>query len=384
MSGGQTGMTRRDFVGYGTMAGEGELLSGGAASQRAGPGGLGGGSGGSSNPIGYFARFGVDEKLIRETLAAALSRGGDYADLFFQHRVSTTMALEDGAVNRAFTTVELGVGVRVVKGDQTGYAFTEELTLEAMRSAARTAAAIADGPSHPGPQRFHVFKDLPQRYVLKAGWDAVRPEQKLPILEGLNAAAFKADPRIVKASVTFSDEHGAVLVADSNGRLVEDIQPMTNLYLSCVAEQNGRREQNMYGVAGRAGLRVLLARAARAHRARGGQPHHHPLRGGRSRRPARCRWCSRRARRASCCTRRSATAWRPTSTARARPSTPTRSASRSRKPFVNIVDDGTQRVRARRHQRGRRGQRGRARRCSWRTASSPRTCTTPSRRSTTR
>jgi len=212
------------------------------------------GPGGPSQSIGYFARFGVTETLIRETLAAALSRGGDYGDLFFQHRVSTAMSLEDGVVSKASTMVELGVGVRVVKGDQTGYAYTEDLTLEAMRSAARTAAAIADGPSRPGPQHFHVFKELPKRYVLQTGWDAVRPEQKLPLLDQLNTAAFKADPRIAKVGVSFSDEHGAILVADSNGRLVEDIQPMTSLYLSCVAEQNGKREQNAYGVAGRAGL----------------------------------------------------------------------------------------------------------------------------------
>ena len=215
---------------------------------------LGGGAAGPAGSIGYFSRFGVDENLIRETLAAALSRGGDYSDLFFQHRVSTVMALEDGAVNKAYTGVELGVGVRVVKGDQTGYAFTEDLSLDAMRSAARTAAAIADGPTRTGPQSFHLFKELPQRYVLKVGWDAVRPEQKLPILEGLNAAAFKADPRIVKVTLSFADEYGAVLVADSNGRLVEDLQPMTTLFLSCVAEQNGRREQNSYNVAGRAGF----------------------------------------------------------------------------------------------------------------------------------
>src|SRR6218665_3293180 len=121
------------------------------------------GPGGPSQSIGYFARFGVTETLIRETLAAALSRGGDYGDLFFQHRVSTAMSLEDGVVSKASTMVELGVGVRVVKGDQTGYAYTEDLTLEAMRSAARTAAAIADGPSRPGPQHFHVFKELPKR-----------------------------------------------------------------------------------------------------------------------------------------------------------------------------------------------------------------------------
>ena len=258
MARGKTGMTRRDFVTYGTaalaMAGGGEALLGCATARQPGLGGPGGGSDGPSQGIGYFARFGVSEGLIRETLAAALSRGGDYSDLFFQHRVSTSMALEDGAVNRAFTSVELGVGVRVVKGDQTGYAYTEELTLEAMRSAAKTAAAIADGPSRAVPESFHVFKDVPQRYALQLGWDAVRPEQKLPILEGLNAAAFKADPRISKVSLSFSDEYGAVLVADSNGRMVEDVQPMTSLYLSCVAEQQGKREQNSYGVAGRAGL----------------------------------------------------------------------------------------------------------------------------------
>ena len=89
--------------------------------------------------------------MIREALGDALSRGGDYADLFFQHRVANNYVLEDGAVNRAFTSVELGVGVRVVKGDQTGYGFTEDLTLEGVEAAAQTAAAIADGPAQAGP-----------------------------------------------------------------------------------------------------------------------------------------------------------------------------------------------------------------------------------------
>ncbi|MBM7114986.1 TldD/PmbA family protein [Archangium primigenium] len=212
------------------------------------------GAGGPVASIGYFSRFGITEGLIRETLAAALSRGGDYCDLFFQHRVSTAMGLEDGVVSRASSQVELGVGVRVIKGDQTGYAYTEDLTRDAMRSAARTAAAIADGPSRTAPQHFHVFKDVPKRYVLQTNWDAVRPERKLPLLERLNAAAFKADGRVSKVTVSFSDEHGAILVADSTGRLVEDVQPMTSLYLSCVAEQNGKREQNAYGVAGRSGM----------------------------------------------------------------------------------------------------------------------------------
>src|SRR5512140_26588 len=118
------GMSRRKLIGLGaatiaTAALPDALLNlSSAAAAATGP----------TEGIGYFARFGVTEKMLRDGLAAALSRGADYADLFFQHRVSGNLGLEDGAVNRAYTSVELGVGVRAMKGDQTGYAYTEELT----------------------------------------------------------------------------------------------------------------------------------------------------------------------------------------------------------------------------------------------------------------
>ena len=199
----------------------------------------------------YFSAFGVDEKLLREALSAALSRGGEYADLFFQHRVGHNFVLEDGSVNRAFKGTELGVGVRVVKGDQTGYAFTEDLSLESIREAARTAATIAEGTQTDAPRRFHLTTGRPSRYATARRWDDVRPEEKLPLLTGLNDRTFSMNPAIRKVNITFGDETSAILIADSSGRIVEDIQPMTLLYLSCVAEKNGEREQNTYGVAAR-------------------------------------------------------------------------------------------------------------------------------------
>ncbi|HEY2367679.1 MAG TPA: metallopeptidase TldD-related protein, partial [Polyangiaceae bacterium] len=204
--------------------------------------------------IVYFARFGVDENMIKATLAAALARGGDYADVFFQHKVSSVMALEDGEVNRAYMSTDLGVGVRVVKGDQTGYGYTEELTVDALKRAAQTAAAIADGPSKDAPMTFHVEPKVPTRYSLKRAWEDVKPEEKLPILTRMNARALEADARIKKVSTGISSEYGAVLVADSDGRLIEDVQPMTSLWLSCTAEKDGRRETNGYNVAGRNGF----------------------------------------------------------------------------------------------------------------------------------
>src|SRR5688500_13208499 len=124
-----------------------------------------------SSTIGYFTRFGVDEQLVARTLAIALSRGGDYADLFFQHQVSTSLSLEDGEVNRAYSGVELGVGVRVVKGDQTGYGYTEGPTAGALARAAEPAAAIADGPARARPDPITVDRHLPRRYDLRTPWD---------------------------------------------------------------------------------------------------------------------------------------------------------------------------------------------------------------------
>ena len=244
------GMSRRKLIGLGAATLAGAALPdalfnlSSAAAAAAGP----------TEGIGYFARFGVTEKMLRDGLGAALSRGADYADLFFQHRVANGLGLEDGEVNRASTSVELGVGVRAVKGDQTGYAYTEDLTPEALVQAAKTAAAIADGPARPGPKGLALGAALPARYPVKTRWEDVRPQQKLPLLSGLNEKTLASDKRIRKVNVSFGDEAGAILIADSNGRIVEDLQPMTRLYLSCVAEQDGKKETNGYNVAGRADI----------------------------------------------------------------------------------------------------------------------------------
>ena len=157
------GVSRREMLGWSAVtlatAAFSDLISASEA-QATGP----------VSGIRHFARFGVDERMIRETLGEALATGGDWADVYFQHRVGSSLVLEDGSVNRALGSVELGVGVRVVKGDQTGYGYTEELTLDALKRAAATAASIADGPSRAAPTSFRADPGpagtFPARYML--------------------------------------------------------------------------------------------------------------------------------------------------------------------------------------------------------------------------
>lgn len=197
-------------------------------------------------------RFGIAPEDIRRTMETALSRGGDYADIYFQSTVSNVLGLEDDAVNRARTGIEMGVGVRVLKGDSTGYAFSEELTPEALKRAAATAAEIADGNASPIPKIFELKKS-PSFYPAKMEWAQVDVAKKMGMLTDVNHRLKLADPRIVKTTLSFADETTEVYVVNSEGVVRHDVQPMTRLVASCVAEQNGDRETGMYNLAARDG-----------------------------------------------------------------------------------------------------------------------------------
>src|SRR5215212_6161749 len=114
--------------------------------------------------VAFFAqRYNVDTALLTEALSCALEHGGDYADLFFEHRQSASLLFEEQAVKRASGGVVQGVGVRVVSGDATGYAHTEDLSRGSIRQAAQTAARIARQGNAVAPENATPLA-LPSRY----------------------------------------------------------------------------------------------------------------------------------------------------------------------------------------------------------------------------
>src|ERR1700688_1601853 len=96
----------------------------------------------------FFAqRFGITERDLEQFLSEALSAGGDYADLYFEYLSTSSIGIDEGIVKSANQGVTLGVGVRVLSGERTGYAYSDDLTPERIRKAARVAACIARGPA---------------------------------------------------------------------------------------------------------------------------------------------------------------------------------------------------------------------------------------------
>jgi TldD protein len=198
----------------------------------------------------YLDHFGVNEQMLLEVIAEGLSKGGDYCDLYFQHAINNSIALEDNIVNRATSNVSFGVGIRVLNGEQTGFSYTEDITLASMKSAARTAANIANSSAVVSAVPLS-HKAIPNHYQINTPWEEVSINSKIPILLAINEKTFSLDPRIVKTNVSFSDNTSYILFASSEGVIACDYQPMSQLTATCVAEQNGRREENNYSLSGR-------------------------------------------------------------------------------------------------------------------------------------
>ena len=202
----------------------------------------------------YFDAFGIDSGLLQRVIARGLSKGGAFCEVFLQHKVNHWLILEDGAVSRAYTEVALGAGIRVLKGDATGYAFSEDLREEALLSAASVAATVADGAATVIPRAFNVTPVV-SRYRVEVPWSDVGVDKKLPLLTRADAKARAHDSRVIKVTASLEDETSRILVANSEGRFVEDDQPMTTISVSCVAEKGKRTESGYESAGPRDGLR---------------------------------------------------------------------------------------------------------------------------------
>ncbi|MFW6137302.1 MAG: PmbA/TldA family metallopeptidase, partial [Candidatus Aminicenantaceae bacterium] len=200
---------------------------------------------------GYFEReFGITDEMCREVLAEALSKGGDFADLFFEHTISNSIMLEDGKVNRASGNISLGVGIRTVNGDQVGYGFTQELEKASMLKAAATAASIASSSQKKPAETLKRLKTK-NYYPLDKLLTDIPFDSRLPHVKNLNEKCFSLSPLVRKVNAHFHDQQKRIMIVTSGGVKVEDLQPRNYLAASVVAEKNGRYEQAGWNMGGR-------------------------------------------------------------------------------------------------------------------------------------
>lgn len=203
-----------------------------------------------------LTHFGIGTDDLQKIIREALSKGGDYADLFFEHTLYNTISLRDGEVNRASSTIDFGVGIRVVSGDKTGYAYVENTFLPDLLKAAHTAAEIANIPHTTSPLKIEE-KYFDNHYKIQKDWRDISVNEKKQYLEKFNSRIFALDSRVIKSSISLIDNTSRILFFNSEGLLTCDYRPMAIMSVSCTMEQNGVIENGYASRAYRTGYEFL-------------------------------------------------------------------------------------------------------------------------------
>jgi TldD protein len=198
----------------------------------------------------FLAPTGLTESTLAATFDAILAHRADDADLYFQAARSETWSLEEGRVKSGSFNIDQGVGVRVVSGEKTAFAYSDEISGEALMAAAHAARSIARFGGSGSAGKAHARR----AHALYTAADPVsgaRDEEKVRILETLEACARAIDPRVKEVMGRMSADYEVVMVARQDGARAVDVRPLVHIGLTVIAEQNGRREQGSAGGGGR-------------------------------------------------------------------------------------------------------------------------------------
>ena len=209
----------------------------------------------SAESLKFFAeRYSLDAPVMSSVLSAAMARGGDFAELYFEHRINSSLSWEDQQVKSVAQHSLGGVGIRVVKGDAIGYAYSESLDVAAMRAAADTASRIGEASDS-----LPVVDATPEGANAEA-YDAYDPmvarppAEKLQLLERADRAARAFDTSVDRVDASVADELKHVLIAKSDGRVIGDVQPLMRFNVQVLSVKDGERQVVRTGGGGRLGM----------------------------------------------------------------------------------------------------------------------------------
>ena len=205
----------------------------------------------------FFEKFGITESLLERCLGEALSAGGDYADLYFESVTATALGVDEQIVKSASQGTSAGCGIRVLSGERTGYAYTDNLSPERLIHAAKTAALIASGPAK---QPIHGFQDAPlaDLYPVPPGGFDLDLAARLDLIQRADRAARAFSPHVIQVRSSYSEELRRILVAASDGAFASDTQPLCRLNVFVIAKDDQNTARGSGGCGGRGGLDIFF------------------------------------------------------------------------------------------------------------------------------
>ena len=193
---------------------------------------------------------GLDDAALDALLAEMMQRSVEIGELYFQSVKSESWGLEDGRVKDGVFNTDRGVGVRAIAGEKTGFAYANDLNVEAIAEAVRAARGIADSGSgmivspRIAPRIKPLYPDVDPVV-------AVAEQDKITFLKGLDAYTRARDPRVKEVNLRLGASFDTSLVVASDGTLAGDVRPLVRLDVTVIVEASGRRERGFAGGGGR-------------------------------------------------------------------------------------------------------------------------------------
>lgn len=205
----------------------------------------------------HIELFGLSVEDLRKICLKALEKGGQYSDLFFEYCISDDISIRDAEVNSISSDIDFGAGIRVIKGEKTGYAYTEVTSFDKMLKAAEYAAEIAES-NHSNisiPLDTHILKYQNHYPFLESDKNSI--EYKSAILKKLDESIRNSDTRVTKVIARISTSLNKVMFYNSNGEFYTDIRPLCSISASCVMEKDGRMETFSSSQSHRSGIEMI-------------------------------------------------------------------------------------------------------------------------------
>ncbi|MBD3178116.1 MAG: metalloprotease TldD, partial [Candidatus Latescibacteria bacterium] len=202
--------------------------------------------------LSFVDHFNLDRSAIRKVLLSALSRGGEYSDIFCEHTVANFILMEEGIIKKSSKSVMMGAGVRTIRGEGVGYAYTEVLTPRKLKHAADTAAAIAESGNQVQPVSLSQV-DYRNHYDISDTVTGSDLKAKIELIRNAEKAASTYHHSIVKSTVSMMDVVSHIQIATSEGELLRDVRPMLHFTVHVVAEKDGNRQIGISSGGGRLG-----------------------------------------------------------------------------------------------------------------------------------
>ena len=192
----------------------------------------------------------ISENKLLDICSSLTGPAIDDADLYFQSTRSESWVIEDGIVKEGTFNIERGAGVRVISGEKTGFAYSDEIALVALSDAGKAARSIAQA----GQQQMVQMQPASFTPCL---YDSVNPlssmpnQDKVALLQSVDTMARARDPRVKQVIASLNGSYTVIMLMTAQGVMVADVRPLVRFGMVVVVEQNGRRETGREGFGGR-------------------------------------------------------------------------------------------------------------------------------------